>query len=97
MVMNRAMPYVVCDTDGTPVTAEQAECIIAEKWTVPERARARRRSTKTKAGKVSQQVHTGHDGSDAHGADERGGLLRQRSSAGRGQLVKQSALTAARR
>jgi hypothetical protein len=28
------MPYVVCDTDGTPVSPEQAKKIIAEQWTV---------------------------------------------------------------
>ena len=45
-VMNRQMPYVICDTDGTPVTAEQATAIIAEHWTVPAEVRARRRSKK---------------------------------------------------
>jgi hypothetical protein len=44
--MDRGTPYVVCDTDGTPVTAEQAKAIIAERWTVPEEVRLRRRSRK---------------------------------------------------
>ncbi|MEV4544711.1 hypothetical protein [Micromonospora echinaurantiaca] len=38
------MPYVICDTDGTPVTPEQAKHIIAERWTVTEDVRRRRRS-----------------------------------------------------
>jgi hypothetical protein len=49
LVMNRQTPYVVCDTDGTPVTAEHAAAIIAERWTVPPDDRARRRSKKGKA------------------------------------------------
>jgi hypothetical protein len=44
--MNREMPYVLCDTDGTPVTAEQAKAIIAERFTVPEQVRRRRRHKK---------------------------------------------------
>ena len=56
-VMNREMPYVLCDTDGTPVTAEQAKQIIADYWTVPEQVRRRRRSKK---GKAPQQVLQGH-------------------------------------
>jgi transposase len=45
-VMNRGMPYVPCDTDGTAVTAEQAKQIIADHWTVPQQVRRRRRSKK---------------------------------------------------
>jgi transposase len=60
-VMDRGTPYVVCDTDGTPVTPAQAKAIIAEHWTVPEQVRRRRRSKK---GKAPQQVLQGH----AHGA-----------------------------
>jgi transposase len=60
-VMDRAMPYVICDTDGTPVTVQQAKAIIAEHWTVPEQVRRRRRHNK---GKAPQQVHAGH----VHGA-----------------------------
>lgn len=54
-VMHRRMPYVICDTDGTPVTPYEAKTIIAEQWTVPADVRARRRSTKPtspKAGKA---------------------------------------------
>ncbi len=61
-VLNRALPYVVCDTDNTPVTPAQAKQIIAEHWTVPEEVRRRRRSKKT--GKAPHQVHQGH----VHGA-----------------------------
>jgi len=61
-VMNRRMPYVICDIDGTPVTAEQAKQIIAEQWTVTEEVRRRRRSNKkSRAGKAPQQALTGHD------------------------------------
>ena len=60
-VMDRGLPYVLCDTDGTPVTPAQAKAIIAEQWTVPEEVRRRRRHKK---GKAPQQVHAGH----VHGA-----------------------------
>jgi hypothetical protein len=60
-VMDRGTPYVVCDTDGTPVTPAQAKAIIAEHWTVPEQVRRQRRNKK---GKAPQQVLTGH----THGA-----------------------------
>jgi hypothetical protein len=42
-VMDRGMPYVICDTDGVPITPQQAKAIIAEQWTVPEEVRRRRR------------------------------------------------------
>ena len=57
VTLDRGMPYVICDTDGTPVTAEQAKAIIAERFTVPEEVRRRRRSKK---GKAPQQVLQGH-------------------------------------
>ena len=47
-VMDRGMPHVICDTDGTPLTPEQAKQIIAQRYTVPEEVRRRRRSRKTK-------------------------------------------------
>ena len=46
VTLDRGMPYVLCDTDGTPVTAEQAKAIIAERLTVPQQVRRRRRSKK---------------------------------------------------
>jgi hypothetical protein len=53
--MNRGMPYVICDTDGTPVTAEEAAVIIAKRWTVPAGVRGHRRSKK---GKAPQAIST---------------------------------------
>ena len=56
-VMNRQMPYVICDTDGRAVTPAEAHTIIAEHWTVPAEVRARRRSKKK--GKAPQTDLTG--------------------------------------
>ncbi len=70
-VMHRGTPYVICDNDGNPVTPEQAKKIIAEKWTVPEDVRKRRRSSKQK-GKAPQQAPAG--------PGKRGDLPRPRSS-----------------
>jgi len=77
-VMHRGMPYVVCDTDGRPVTAEEAKAIIAEQWTVPADVRARRRSKK--AGKAPQKVLAGQSKPRARGAGTRGDLPRPASS-----------------
>jgi transposase len=56
-VMRRGAPYVIRDTDGRPVTAQQANAIIAGRWTVPPGIRARKRSKKT--GKAPQKVLEG--------------------------------------
>jgi transposase len=56
-VMRRGTPYVICDTDGRPVSAGQAKAIIAEHWTVPPEIRTRRRGKKT--GKAPQKVLAG--------------------------------------
>jgi transposase len=56
-VMRRGTPYIICDTDGRPVTPQQASTIIGEHWTVPPEVRARRRSKKT--GKAPQKVPEG--------------------------------------
>jgi hypothetical protein len=56
-VMRRGTPYVICDTDGRPVTPAQAKAIITERWTVPPEIRARRRSKKT--GKAPQKAPEG--------------------------------------
>jgi hypothetical protein len=69
-VLQRQSPYVVCDTDGTPVDPDQARAIIAERYTVPEEIRRRRRSRK-KTGKAPQQVRTGHARNGAPGASTR--------------------------
>ena len=70
-VLSRGTPYVICDNNGTPVTAQQAQHIIAERWTVPEDIRKRRRSRKT-AGKAPQTALTR--------PGKRGDLPRPRSS-----------------
>lgn len=90
-VMNRQMPYVICDTDGNPVTPDQAKAIIAEHWTVPTEVRARRRSKKV--GKAPQKVLTGHSKPDARSAGARGDLPHQASSPPRQRAVKQLAGT----
>jgi len=61
-VMNRQMPYVICDVDGTPVTPEQAKRIIARDFTVPDEVRRRRRSSKTPGRKPAQQPTSGSGG-----------------------------------
>ena len=77
--LNRGTPYVICDNNGNPVTAEEARKIIAEKWTVPEDVRKRRRSRKL-AGKAPQAATTR--------PDRRGDPPRPRSSPRRHQGVK---------
>lgn len=57
-VMARGTPYVVRDTDGRAVTRAEAKAIIAERFTVPEEVRRRRRNKKV--GKVPHQVLVGH-------------------------------------
>lgn len=78
-VMDRGMPYVVCDTDDRPVSAEEAKAIIAEHWTVPADVRARRRSKK--AGKAPKNVLAGRTKPGAQGAGGRGDLPHRPSSA----------------
>jgi hypothetical protein len=78
-VLNRGTPYVICDTNGNPVTPAEAKKIIAERWTVPEEIRKRRRSRKT-AGKAPQAATTG--------PDRRGDPPRPRSSRPRAKTVK---------
>lgn len=58
-VLDRQTPYVVCDLDGRPVTPDQAKQLIAERYTVPEDIRRRRRAS-NKAGKAPHQVLEGH-------------------------------------
>ena len=55
VVMNRQTRYVVCDIDGTEVTAEQAAAIITEQWTVTEDVRGRRRNKKGKAPQTGEK------------------------------------------
>jgi transposase len=77
-VMRRGTPYVICDTDGRPVTTDQAKAIIAGRWTVPPEIRARRRSKKT--GKAPQKV--------LEGQYARGSLPRGTTPPRHGQPVK---------
>ena len=77
--MNRGTPYVISDNNGNPVTPAQARKIIAERWTVPEDVRKRRRSRKL-AGKAPQAASTR--------PDRRGDPPRPRSSRHRDQGVK---------
>jgi transposase len=79
-VMRRGAPYVICDTDGHPVTPQQAKEIIARRWTVPPEIRARRRSKK---GKAPQKV--------LHGQYERGSLPHQITPPHGERPVKQTA------
>lgn len=76
-VMNRGMPYVICDTDGRPVEPDEAKTIIAEHWRVPTEVRARRRSKK--AGKAPQKVLAGQSKPHARDAGTRGDLPHPKS------------------
>jgi transposase len=42
-ILREGRPYVVCDTDGTPVDPRTAKRLIAERYTVPAELRASRR------------------------------------------------------
>jgi transposase len=53
--MLRASPYQLRDTDGRPVTPEEARQIITAHWTVPDDVRKRRRSRKNN-GRTPQQA-----------------------------------------
>jgi transposase len=77
-VMNRGRPYLVCDTDNTPVDPAQAKAIIASDWQVPAEVRARRRSKK---GKAPQTIRTGQSKPHAQHAGTRGDLPRPAWSA----------------
>jgi transposase len=94
-VMDRGMPYVICDTDNRPVTAEEAKAIIADQWTVPADVRARRRSKK--AGKAPKNVLAGRSKPDARGAGGRGDLPHRASSASSVTTVNQPNSNSAKR
>ena len=87
-VMNRGRPYLVCDTDNTPVDPAQAKAIIAGDWQVPAEVRARRRSKK---GKAPQTVRTGQPKPHAQHASTRGDLPRPAWSATQPEQVNRSA------
>ena len=67
LVMRRGTPYVLRDIEGREVTSEEAKAIIAERYTVTEAIRQRRRSNK--GGKAPQQVLEGHLRSHTKGVD----------------------------
>jgi hypothetical protein len=71
-------PYVIRDTNGNPATPAEAKKIIADRWTVPEEIRKRRRSRK-QAGKAPQAALTW--------PDRRGDPPRPRSSRPRTKTV----------
>jgi transposase len=77
-VLNRGTPYVICDNNGNPVSSAEAKKIIADRWTVPEEIRKRRRNRKI-AGKAPQPPLTR--------PDTRGDLPRPRSSRPRPKAV----------
>lgn len=79
-VMKRGTPYVLCDTDGQPVSVEEARAIIAERFTVSDEVRARRRSKKS-GGKAPKNVLTGQSTPRARGGSTRGYLPPDASSA----------------
>jgi len=58
--MQRGEPYQIRDTDGRPVSVDEAKAIIADRWTVPEDVRRRRRGLQTRAGKAPRQVVARH-------------------------------------
>jgi transposase len=94
-VMDRGMPYVICDTDNRPVEPGEAKEIIAEHWTVPADVRARRRSKKV--GKAPKNVLAGRSKPSAHGAGERGDLPHPASSTAGSTDVNQPSTGSAKR
>jgi hypothetical protein len=59
--MARGQPYVIRDLDGTPVSPAEARRIIAERFTVSEEVRRRRRSRNPRhAGRAPQGVLSAH-------------------------------------
>ncbi len=70
-VLKRSTPYELRDTDGRPVSAEEAKAIIAERWTVTEEVRRRRRARKQTRGKAPQQVVARHANASARSAATR--------------------------
>jgi hypothetical protein len=94
-VMDRGMPYVICDIDDRPVTAEEAKAVIGEHWTVPADVRARRRNKK--AGKAPKNVLAGRSKPDTRGAGGRGDLPQQASSASAPGTVNQPNVSSAQK
>lgn len=93
VVMSRGEPYVVRDVDGRPVERAEAKAIIAERYTVPEEVRRRRRSRKWR--KAPQVLEARSEKSDAQGVDSRGDLPPTTTLAATTPPVKQRELTPA--
>lgn len=68
--LQRQVPYELRDTDGSVVTRDEARRIIADRWTVDEETRRRRRSKK-RVGKAPHQVLKGHAQNGARSASTR--------------------------
>lgn len=51
-------PYQLRDTDGRPITNEQARAIIAERYTIPADIRLARRRTQTGTGRRNKESHS---------------------------------------
>jgi hypothetical protein len=68
-VQTSGRPYVLRDLDGRQVSVEEARRIIAERYTVPEEVRRRRRSIKPRAGKAPQHVLSRHAHRGTSGAE----------------------------
>jgi transposase len=79
-VMERGTPYVICDTDGRSVSAEEAKAIIVERYRVTDDVRGRRRSKKS-GGKAPKNVLLGQSKPRAQSAGMRGDLPPHESSA----------------
>ena len=50
----RGEPYVICDTDGRPITPEEGRRIIAERYQVPSELRDKLRTTSPARGPHKQ-------------------------------------------
>lgn len=68
--LERQSAYVVRDVDGTELGRAEAKRIVAERWTVDEETRRRRRSKKA-VGKVPHQVLKGREQNGARSASTR--------------------------
>ncbi len=59
VVLRDDKPYELRDVDGTPVTVEQAQAIIAERYTVPDEVRRRntKRRRRERADRRAEKKH----------------------------------------
>ena len=59
VIVQEDRPYELRDVDGTPVTPEQAQTILAEKYTVPDEVR-RRNNRRTRRARAEAQAERKH-------------------------------------